>query len=137
MRYIMKISVTASVASTPHITYLFFYLSKLISFSKRLLWNKSLCIERRFCKVEFSSLWDCYFKLYFMSIACSSHSRPSYLASSKVFLFCSNYRSYFENPPKLSSRSSSPAPSFFLSLSYYIFLTSFLTLSKEDLCCWT
>lgn len=89
-------------AMMPHKISLFLNLAFLINVTRRLDLVRSPCIPYRFLRVLFSSLSDWERKLYLMSRAISSHSRPTALASSNLFRLWSRTRSCFD-PSSMSS----------------------------------
>ena len=115
-------------------TYLFLRRSQSIILRIRSETPKSLYIVNSAFMVLPSSLsvWD--LKLYLMSLATSSHSKPIYLASSNALLFCKSYRSCFENPCSSSSVAYEDECRDFLSRSCCWSLYYFLILSNYYLC---
>lgn len=128
--------VNASNAITIMIVHLFLRRSQSINLSSFADVDRSLCIENSPESVFPSSLSVYLRKLYLMSLATSSVSKPRRFASSSVRLFCSNCFSYFEKPP-ISLSSSWLMPSMFLSRSCCIWRTDLRVLSNWDLCFWS
>ena len=91
-----------SMATMPHRISLFFMRADLIKFTKRLDLTMSFYMPNKFFIVLFSSLSVCDLRLNFMSLAMSSHSRPTCLASSSLFLSRSKTRSCLD-PISMSS----------------------------------